>query len=120
MKIILIGYMGSGKSTLGRALATAKNISFVDLDAYIAEREKCSVPHIFKNKGEIYFRKKEALYLQEVLQKEEDMVLSLGGGTPCFGNNMPLIKASGATSNAYPASFAGERPPTFARRNQRD
>ena len=90
--------MGSGKSTLGRALATAKNISFVDLDAYIAEREKCSVPDIFKNKGEIYFRKKEALYLQEVLQKEEDMVLSLGGGTPCFGNNMPLIKASGATS----------------------
>ncbi len=88
--------MGSGKSTLGRALATAKNISFVDLDAYIAEREKCSVPDIFKNKGEIYFRKKEALYLQEVLQKEEDMVLSLGGGTPCFGNNMPLIKATQA------------------------
>ena len=90
--------MGSGKSTLGRALATAKNISFVDLDAYIAEREKCSVPDIFKNKGEIYFRKKEALYLQEVLQKEEDMVLSLGGGTPCFGNNMQLIQAAGAVS----------------------
>ena len=48
MKIILIGYMGSGKSTLGRALATAKSISFVDLDAYIAEREKCSVPDILK------------------------------------------------------------------------
>ena len=90
--------MGSGKSTLGRALATAKNISFVDLDAYIAEREKCSVPDIFKNKGEIYFRKKEALYLQEVLQKEEDMVLSLGGGTPCFGNNMQLIQAAAAVS----------------------
>lgn len=90
--------MGSGKSTLGRALATAKNISFVDLDVYIAEREKCSVPDIFKNKGEIYFRKKEALYLQEVLQKEEDMVLALGGGTPCFGNNMQLIQAAGAVS----------------------
>ena len=90
--------MGSGKSTLGRALATAKNISFVDLDVYIAEREKCSVPDIFKNKGEIYFRKKETYYLQEVLQKEEDMVLSLGGGTPCFGNNMQLIQAAGAVS----------------------
>ena len=90
--------MGSGKSTLGRALATAKSISFVDLDAYIAEREKCSVPNIFKNKGEIYFRKKEALYLQEVLQKEEDIVLSLGGGTPCFGNNMQLIQAAAAVS----------------------
>ena len=60
--------------------------------------KKCSVPDIFKNKGEIYFRKKEALYLQEVLQKEEDMVLSLGGGTPCFGNNMQLIQAAGAVS----------------------
>ena len=90
--------MGSGKSTLGRALASAKNISFVDLDAYIAEREKCSVPNIFKNKGEIYFRKKETLYLKELLQKEEDFILSLGGGTPCFGNNMALIKEATSLS----------------------
>ena len=103
--------MGSGKSTLGRALATAKNISFVDLDAYIAEREKCSVPDIFKNKGEIYFRKKEALYLQEVLQKEEDIVLSLGGGTPCFGNNMALIKQ--ATSLSIYLKY---QPKTLAKR----
>ena len=103
--------MGSGKSTLGRALATAKNISFVDLDVYIAEREKCSVPDIFKNKGEIYFRKKEALYLQEVLQKEEDMVLSLGGGTPCFGNNMQLIQAAGAVS-----IYLKYQPKTLAKR----
>ena len=103
--------MGSGKSTLGRALATAKNISFVDLDVYIAEREKCSVPDIFKNKGEIYFRKKEALYLQEVLQKEEDMVLSLGGGTPCFGNNMALIKE--ATSLSIYLKY---QPKTLAKR----
>lgn len=87
--------MGSGKSTLGRALATAKNISFVDLDLYIAEREKCSVPDIFKNKGEIYFRKKEALYLQEVLQKEEDMVLSLGGAHLALAIICPLSKPLG-------------------------
>ena len=86
MKIILLGYMGSGKTTLGEAIAHLKNIPFIDLDSYIAEGEKLSVQEIFSSKGEIYFRKKEALYLQEVLQKEEDMVLSLGGGTPCFGN----------------------------------
>ena len=59
MKIILMGYMGSGKSTLGKALANAKNIPFIDLDDYIAERENSSIPHIFKTKGEIYFRKKK-------------------------------------------------------------
>ena len=90
--------MGSGKSTLGKALAVAKNVPFVDLDTYIATAEKMSVQDIFATKGEIYFRKKETFYLQEILQREGDCILSLGGGTPCFGNNMPLIKASGATS----------------------
>ena len=90
--------MGSGKTTLGEDIAHLKNISFIDLDSYIAESENLSVQEIFSSKGEIYFRKKEALYLQEVLQKEKDMVLSLGGGTPCFGNNMQLIEAAGAVS----------------------
>ena len=77
MKIILMGYMGSGKSTLGKALANAKNIPFIDLDDYIAERENSSIPHIFKTKGEIYFRKKETEYLQELLQNPNDFVLAL-------------------------------------------
>ena len=76
MKIILMGYMGSGKSTLGKALANAKNIPFIDLDDYIAERENSSIPHIFKTKGEIYFRKKEAEYLQELLQNPNDLVIT--------------------------------------------
>ena len=98
MKIILLGYMGSGKSTLGKALAVAKNVPFVDLDTYIATAEKMSVQDIFATKGEIYFRKKETFYLQELLQKEGDCILSLGGGTPCFGNNMQLIKGEGNIS----------------------
>nr|WP_314752328.1 shikimate kinase [uncultured Capnocytophaga sp.] len=98
MKIILLGYMGSGKSTLGDALAAAKNVPFVDLDVYVATAEKMSVQDIFATKGEIYFRKKETFYLQEILQREGDCILSLGGGTPCFGNNMELIKAEGNIS----------------------
>lgn len=92
MKIILMGYMGSGKSTLGKALSNAKNIPFIDLDAYIAERENSSITNIFKAKGEIYFRKKETEYLQELLQKQGSFVLALGGGTPCFWKNISLIK----------------------------
>ena len=91
--------MGSGKSTLGKALAAAKNVPFVDLDVYIATAEKMSVQDIFATKGEIYFRKKETFYLQEILQREGDCILSLGGGTPCFGNNMELIKAEGNVSS---------------------
>lgn len=98
MKIILMGYMGSGKSTLGKALANAKNIPFIDLDDYIAERENSSIPHIFKTKGEIYFRKKETEYLQELLQNPNDFVLALGGGSPCFGNNISIIKTADTTS----------------------
>lgn len=93
MKFFLIGYMGSGKSTLGKALAAHQNISFIDLDHYIELREKDSVKQIFEKKGEIYFRKKEMEYLDELLQSDESFVLSLGGGTPCFGNNMQKINS---------------------------
>lgn len=91
MKIILLGYMGSGKSTLGKALAKKKNIPFIDLDHYIEQKESLSVKEIFKIKGEIYFRKKETFYLSELLHFDTDFVLALGGGTPCFGNNMDII-----------------------------
>ena len=59
MIVVLMGYMGSGKSTLGKELATVLNYDFLDLDAYIVEKEKASISDLFKTKGEIYFRKKE-------------------------------------------------------------
>ena len=88
MKIVLIGYMASGKSTIGKILAKELNLSFIDLDHYISDREQMSIPEIFNQKGEIYFRKIETKCLLEVLEKEQEFILSLGGGTPCYGNNM--------------------------------
>ncbi len=90
MKIVLLGYMGSGKSTIGRLLAQKLEVPFVDLDAYIEEQEQATIKEIFASKGEIFFRKKEHQYLQEVLQQEH-FVLALGGGTPCYSQNMEMV-----------------------------
>jgi shikimate kinase len=105
MKIVLLGYMASGKSAVGRALAKVKNLDFIDLDAYIEEREQISISEIFELKGEIYFRKKEHEYLKELLNIQNNCIISLGGGTPCYGNNMELIKNS-AISFYLKASIA--------------
>lgn len=80
--------MASGKSTLGKILAKKLKYKFVDLDELIEENEKISVSQVFKDKGEVYFRKKEALYLKELLEGTDNLVLSVGGGTPCYGLNM--------------------------------
>ncbi len=98
VKIVLIGYMGSGKSTIGRIVANHLNIKFLDLDDYIVHAESMTVASIFKEKGELYFRKKEHQYLSEILLKESSFVLSVGGGTPCFGNNMELINENTVNS----------------------
>lgn len=97
MKIVLIGYMASGKSTIGQILAQKLDISFIDLDDFIAEKENLDISELFKTKGEIYFRKKESYYLKELLRKEEQFVLALGGGTPCYGNNMEIINQLGTS-----------------------
>ncbi len=101
MKIVLLGYMASGKSTIGRILAEKKQISFIDLDAYIEEKEKMSVSDVFKEKGEIYFRKQEHVYLKELLDKNEDFVLSLGGGTPCYAGNMNVLLSYNDVTSIY-------------------
>lgn len=92
--IVLIGYMGSGKSTVGKVLARELEMDFIDFDDYIEAKESQSIPDIFKHKGEVYFRKKETFYLDELLDKKPNAVISLGGGTPCFGTNMETITAS--------------------------
>lgn len=92
MKIVLLGYMASGKSAVGKVLAEELNVQFIDLDEFIEEHEKLSITQIFETKGEIYFRKKESDYLQELLNLNENSVISLGGGTPCYGKNMEFIK----------------------------
>ncbi|WP_456377646.1 shikimate kinase [Lutibacter sp.] len=92
MKIVLLGYMASGKSAVGAILATKLGMQFIDLDSFIEKKEQLSIAEIFSTKGEIYFRKKEGEYLQELLNLKTDCIISLGGGTPCYGNNMNLIK----------------------------
>lgn len=90
--IVLIGYMGSGKSSVSKYLSKKYNLSHCDLDDYIENQEGFSISEIFTNKGEIYFRKKENEYLKKILSNDEYDLISLGGGTPCYANNMELIK----------------------------
>lgn len=105
MKLVLVGYMGSGKSTLGKALSQTLSVPFLDLDAVIEEKEGRSIQDIFQSKGEIYFRKQEASYLNQVLKNEGSLVLSLGGGTPCYGTIMQdLHKRSDVTTIYLKAS----------------
>lgn len=94
MRIYLIGYMGSGKSTLGRGLAKRLNLSFIDMDDYIEERNFRTISQIFKQDGEEGFRKLEEKALLE-LSEFEDVVIATGGGAPCFFNNIDVIKRTG-------------------------
>ena len=91
MKIVLLGYMASGKTSIGKKLAKILNVPFVDLDDLISEKEKLSIQDLFKIKGEIYFRKKEIESLNEILLQKENFILAVGGGTPCYGSNMSVI-----------------------------
>lgn len=97
-KIVLAGYMGSGKSTIGKLLAKKFNYEFIDLDKYIEEKENQTVSQIFESKGEIYFRKMEHFYFNEVINNKDKFVLSLGGGTPCYANNHLLLQRDDVTS----------------------
>lgn len=91
MKIVLVGYMGSGKTTIGKLLANKLKISFLDLDEVIEQGLEDSISNIFNGKGEIFFRKKEHEYLIDVLSKKEKLILSTGGGTPCYSGNMETM-----------------------------
>lgn len=95
-RIFLIGYMGAGKTTLGRALAKELNIQFIDLDSYIEERLCKTISQIFADKGESGFRDIERRMLHEV-GEFENVVISTGGGTPCFFDNVEYMNEQGAT-----------------------
>ena len=91
-RIILVGYMGSGKTTVGRQLALALGVSFYDLDWYIEMRYRRSVAQIFRESGEEVFREMERNMLHEAAEFE-NVVLSCGGGTPCFFDNMQYMNS---------------------------
>jgi len=93
-RIILIGYMGAGKTTVGKALSKELNIPFYDLDWYIESRMRKTVAQIFAEKGEEGFRMIEHNMLHEVAEFE-DVIISCGGGTPCFFDNMDYLNQQG-------------------------
>lgn len=98
MKIVLLGYMASGKSSVGKLLSKKLSMKFLDLDDYIINKEGMSIAEIFEKKGEVYFRVIENKYLKEVLNTKDQFILALGGGTPCYANNMEEINKGNTVS----------------------
>lgn len=95
-RIILIGYMGAGKTTIGRKLAMKMGMTFYDLDWYIEARFHKKIPQIFEEEGEERFRDIERRMLHEVAEME-DVVIACGGGTPCFNGNMEYMNSMADT-----------------------
>ncbi len=101
MKLILLGYMGSGKSAVGKKLAETLQFDFLDLDSEIEKAEDNSISEIFETRGEIYFRKREAEILNRITSEEKSLVLATGGGTPCYGNTMENLLAKNNLITIY-------------------
>ena len=93
--IILIGFMGSGKSSVGKALAKKLGYKLIDSDKYIEQQEGKSINDIFKECGEAGFRNMETAFLKNLSTTNEDIILSTGGGMPCHNNNAALLKEIG-------------------------
>lgn len=94
MRIFLIGFMGSGKSTMGKLLASLLNLTFIDLDVYLEGKYFKTIPQIFAEEGEAGFREKERKVLEEVASFD-DVIVATGGGAPCFFDNMELMNRTG-------------------------
>jgi shikimate kinase len=97
MKIILVGFMGCGKSTLGKKLANKLGVSFLDSDEIIENRFQKSISDLFSEHGEDYFRNIESELINDLSSNSESFVFSTGGGMPCFNNNMDKLNALGDT-----------------------
>ena len=96
MRIFLIGFMGSGKSHVGRQLAKAAQMPFLDLDDYMEQHEQRSITSIFAQEGEAAFRQMERAALHRTAELPE-AVIACGGGTPCFFDNMDWMNRHGVT-----------------------
>lgn len=96
MTLFIIGYMASGKTTFGKALARKSGLQHIDLDFYIEQRFHSTIREIFASKGEAEFRRIESAMLREVGEMS-DVIVSCGGGTPCYGDNMYYMNSRGTT-----------------------
>lgn len=104
-KVILIGYMGSGKSIIAKKLAIDTQIRCLELDKLIEKKSKMAIETIFSEKGELYFRKLEHELFLEKMQSNESFVMSTGGGTPCYYNHHELLKNENCISIYLKASI---------------
>lgn len=93
--------MGSGKSTVGKALASELNLAFKDLDKLIEEEQGLPITELFGTRGEIYFRKVEAELLRSELLNDKEFVLASGGGTPCYAANMDFMNSNDGVRAFY-------------------
>jgi len=103
-KIILAGYMASGKTTIALLLSKATGFQYTDLDEIIEEKAGKSIHELFAQDGEIQFRKLEHNSLKKVVENEDDFVLALGGGTPCYANNHEFLQREDVISIYLKAS----------------
>ena len=95
MIIFLIGMPACGKTRIGKRLAKKTTFTLIDLDKYLSVKENASVAKIFQEKGEIYFRELESKYLNEISRTASNTIISVGGGTPCFHNNIQFMLSVG-------------------------
>ena len=91
MIVVLLGYMGSGKSSVGKPLANRLNAAFLDLDCYIEKQQASSISNLFETKGALEFRDIERKAVFEICNSHSNLVLALGGGTPCYGDILPYL-----------------------------
>ena len=96
MLLFLLGFMGSGKTTIGKKLANILHYAFIDLDAAFEQRHSISISDYFQRYGEAQFRNEEQQLLHSTLHLQ-DTIISLGGGTPCHFDNLQQIKQAGFT-----------------------
>ena len=97
MRIFLVGFMASGKSSVGSKLANKVGLPFVDLDEYIEEKHNTTIRFLMYDRGMDAFREMEKTALEELIKKYKDVLISTGGGTPCYFDNMKLMNDSGET-----------------------
>ena len=103
-KVVLIGYMGCGKSIVAQTLADNIGVSCLELDDFIEKKSEMTIEKIFSSKGELYFRKLENQLFLDLLKEKNDLIISTGGGTPCYFNNHELLNAENVVSVYLKAS----------------
>lgn len=107
IKIVLVGYMAVGKSTIAELMSKKTGIKALDLDRLIEKESQLSIDEIFEQQGELYFRKLESAIFKEILKRDELLIISTGGGTPCYADNHLLLKQENVTSIYLKLSIDG-------------